>query len=163
MLYFRLYLITFTAIIYVKPVNALVNLIGKNMKRVLATTILAASLSACSSFQDITDFIPSFWDDNQSAKITDVYVKASTFGCDQPHLPQITALKQDLLWFELYSKSKGYLQKDVIKLIAPMQETVDDFYKRSKEKEGSKVYCEAKKKILITQAKKSASGVMWRF
>ena len=44
-----------------------------------------------------------------------------------------------------------------------MQETVDDFYKRSKEKEGSKVYCEAKKKILITQAKKSASGVMWRF
>lgn len=137
--------------------------IGVDMKRFLLVTVLAGFLSACSSFQDVTDFIPSFWDDNQSAKITDVYVKASTFDCDQPHLPQITALKQDLFWFELYSKSKGFLQKDVLKLIAPMQATVNDFYNRAKTKEGSKVYCEAKKKILITQAKKSANGVMWRF
>lgn len=45
-----------------------------------------------------------------------------------------------------------------------MQETVDDFYKRSiSEKQGSDAYCEIKKKIMTTQAEKAASAVLGRF
>lgn len=132
------------------------------MKKFLASLIVVVGLTGCSG-TDLSDVIPSFWDDNQSAKITDVYVKTVTFDCGQPHLPQIVALRQDLLWFELYSKSKGFLQNDVLKLIAPMQDTVTDFYTRTKTSEGSKAYCEAKKRVMTTQAKKAASGVMWRF
>lgn len=116
-------------------------------------------LGGCS----LSDVLPSFWDDNQSYKITDVYQKTVRFDCKQQHLPQISAIRDDLLWFQLYSESKGMLQQDVIKLVAPMQKTVEDFYTRSMEKEGSFAYCESKKKIMITQAKKAASGVMWRF
>jgi len=117
------------------------------------------ALGGCS----LSDVLPSFWDDNQSYKITDVYQKTVRFDCKQQHLPQISAIRDDLLWFQLYSESKGMLQQDVIKLVAPMQKTVEDFYTRSMEKEGSFAYCESKKKIMITQAKKAASGVMWRF
>lgn len=117
------------------------------------------TLGGCS----LSDVLPSFWDDNQSYKITDVYQKTVRFDCKQQHLPQISAIRDDLLWFQLYSESKGMLQQDVIKLVAPMQKTIEDFYKRSMEKEGSLAYCESKKKIMITQAKKAASGVMWRF
>lgn len=129
------------------------------MKKAIVPLALAVSLTACS----MSDVLPSFWDDNQSYKITDVYQKTVRLDCKKPHLPQISAIRDDLLWFQLYSESKGMLQQDVIKLVAPMQKTVEDFYTRSMEKEGSPTYCEAKKKILITQAKKSASAVMWRF
>lgn len=129
------------------------------MKKAIVPLALAVSLTACS----MSDVLPSFWDDNQSYKITDVYTKTVRLDCAKPHLPQISAIRDDLLWFQLYSESKGMLQQDVIKLIEPMQKTVEDFYTRSMEKEGSPTYCETKKKILITQAKKSASAVMWRF
>jgi hypothetical protein len=44
-----------------------------------------------------------------------------------------------------------------------MQETVDDFYKRSNEKQGSETYCEIKKKVMATQAEKAASAILGRF
>ena len=73
-------------------------------------------------------------------------------------------MKDDLQWFELYSKSKGWLQRDVIKLIAPMQKTVLEFYKRSSgEKQGSVAYCEIKKKLLIKQSRDSAKSVLGRY
>jgi hypothetical protein len=44
-----------------------------------------------------------------------------------------------------------------------MKETVDDFYKRSTEKQGTKTYCEIKKKVMILQSDKAASAVLGRF
>jgi len=44
-----------------------------------------------------------------------------------------------------------------------MQKTVDDFYNRSKTKQGSTKYCERKKQILVKQATEAAEAVMWRF
>ena len=129
------------------------------MKKILSALVITLTLSACS----LSDVLPSFWDDNQSYKIIDVYTKTVRLDCTKPHLAQIVEIRDDLLWFQLYSESKGMLQQDVIKLIEPMQRTVEYFYTRSLEKEGSKAYCETKRKILITQAKKSASAVMWRF
>ena len=130
------------------------------MKQILAAGLIAILVSGCA----LSDAIPSFWDDNQSARIVDMYVKSTNLDCKQPHLPQIKSMKDDLQWFELYSKSKGWLQRDVIKLIAPMQKTVLEFYKRSSgEKQGSVAYCEIKKKLLIKQSKDSAKSVLGRY
>jgi hypothetical protein len=83
--------------------------------------------------------------------------------CTQPQLPQAEEIAKQLRWFELYSESKGWRQSDVIKLTAPMKESVDDWVKRSKDKEGSKTYCEIKKKVLVEQSKRAAQAVLGRF
>jgi hypothetical protein len=84
-------------------------------------------------------------------------------NCEQEHAPQVKRIKDNLQWFELYSDSKGKRQQDVLKLVAPMKETVNDFYKRSTEKQGTKTYCEIKKKVMILQSDKAASAVLGRF
>jgi len=130
------------------------------MKRLIALLAVSLTLSGCST---VKGWIPSFWDDNQSARIVDVRLKVDSIDCTQPQLPQAEAIRQDLRWFELYSESKGWRQNDVLKLTAPMKETVDDWVKRSKEKEGTKVYCEIKKKILVEQSKRAATAILGRF
>ena len=128
--------------------------------RYLAVALILC-LSGCAS---IKEMIPSFQDANQSAKIIDVRQSVAQLDCKQPHAPQVKQIKDNLEWFELYSTSKGERQNDVLRLIKPMQETVDDFYKRStSEKQGSDTYCEIKKKLMTTQAERAASVVLGRF
>jgi len=128
--------------------------------RYLAVALILC-LSGCAS---IKEMIPSFQDVNQSAKIIDVRQSVAQLDCKQPHAPQVKQIKDNLEWFELYSTSKGERQNDVLRLIKPMQETVDDFYKRStSEKQGSDTYCEIKKKLMTTQAERAASVVLGRF
>jgi len=126
------------------------------MLKVLTTALLALTFSGCA-------MIPSFWDDNQSAKIVDVRQSVEQLDCSKPHAPQVKTIKNNIEWFEMYSESKGARQQDVIALIDPMKETVDDFYKRSTEKQGSKVYCEAKKRVMKKQASIAAEAVLGRF
>jgi|LauGreDrversion4_2_1035121.scaffolds.fasta_scaffold247452_3 hypothetical protein len=129
------------------------------MLRILILT-LALSLTGCAS---VKEWIPSFSDPNQSARIVDVRQSVAQLDCKQPHAPQVKRIKDNLEWFQLYSESKGWRQNDVLKLVKPMQETVDDFYKRSTEKQGSDTYCEIKKKLMAAQADKAASAVLGRF
>jgi flagellar basal body L-ring protein FlgH len=129
------------------------------MKRIFLL-LAVLSLTACSTLQN---WIPSFWDPNQSARITDVRLRVEQINCDQPQLPQALQVQTDLRWFELYSDSKGARQQDVIRIIAPMQESVSDWVKRSTDGQGSKGYCEIKKKLLQTQAKSAASAILGRF
>lgn len=72
------------------------------MKQILAAGLIAILVSGCA----LSDAIPSFWDDNQSARIVDMYVKSTNLNCKQPHLPQVKSMKDDLQWFELYSKQR---------------------------------------------------------
>ena len=128
--------------------------------KIIAAVIVALSLSGCSA---IVKHIPSFWDDNQSARIIDVRLRAEAVNCAEPQLPQIRQIAQDLRWFELYSQSKGLRQTDVLNLIKPMQETVKEWEERSAKQEGSKFYCETKKRIVTEQAKRAAEATLGRF
>ena len=130
------------------------------MKRLLTLLVLSLTLSGCAS---ITSLIPSFWDPNQSARITDVRLRVDQINCEQAQLPQAQQIQNDLRWFELYSESKGSRQQDVIRVIQPMQESVTDWVKRSTDGQGSKTYCEIKKKLLQTQAKSAAAAIQGRF
>lgn len=129
------------------------------MKKVLALTLVLAGLQGCA----MHSFVPSPWDDNQSLAIIDARQAVEQLDCTQPQAPQAKNIKDRLDWFDLYSESKGVLQNDVRALIKPMQETVNDFYNRSVEKDGSKGYCESKKKIMQAQASKVAKSVLGRW
>ena len=118
----------------------------------------AVLMSGCVSLS-----IPSFWDDNQSAAIVSVYQAIENINCEEPHAPQVLTVQQKLRWFELYSESKGNQQRDVLRLVQPMKETVDDFARRSNEKQGSKTYCELKKSTMVDQARTVSRAVLGRF
>ena len=122
--------------------------------------IAVIMLTGCANIQS---WVPSFWDDNQSARIVDVRLAVDRLDCSQPQLTQITVIRDDLRWFELYSASKGAMQKDVLRLIAPMQATVQDMYTRNTGGTVSKTYCELKKQIMIQQAERIASAVLGRW
>jgi hypothetical protein len=128
------------------------------MKTLLLTIILL--LTGCSTVQS---WIPSFWDANQSARITDVQLAVDRLDCASDQLIQVTRIRDDLRWFELYSTSKGSVQQDVIRLIAPMQATVEDMYKRNTEVRGTVTYCELKRRIMQTQAQRAAAGIQGRW
>jgi hypothetical protein len=128
------------------------------MKKIIAVLALL-TLSACNTV-DVSTVVPSFWDDNQSRSIINSYQLAVNFDCKEPQAAQAQAIVKELQWFQLYSESKGFLQKDVLKLIEPMQTTAKEWAEREAPSEG---YCKLKKQIMITQAKTAASAVLGRF
>ena len=121
----------------------------------------ALALGGCSS---IASIVPSFWDDNQSKKIIDVRFDAERLDCGSDQIKQqVSKLRDDLLWFELYSESKGARQQDVIKVVHPIRETVEDMWKRYQAGQATKSYCEIKQRILKSQSQKAAEAVLGRF
>jgi hypothetical protein len=128
----------------------------------ISAIILAFMLSGCAG---LTGLIPSFWDDNQSAKIISVRLDIERLDCKAQQKPQVTKIRDDLEWFRLYSDSKGGRQADVIALTKPMSETVEDWYKRVNT-EGHKdnpIYCDLKKRVLTEQSTRAAKAVLGRF
>lgn len=129
----------------------------------MKTVIAIIGLVLVTGCAEIKSKIPSFWDDNQSSKITDIRLDIASFDCAKPHLPQAEKLQKDIIWFYMYSESKGWRQQDVIKLMQPLAESVEDFVKRSKANQGSEKYCELKKQVMSAQARRAAQAVLGRF
>jgi hypothetical protein len=127
------------------------------MKRLLAVLLLSLAVGGCATVQS---WIPSFWDDNQSRDIITVRLDVERIDCSQPQAPQVQRLAEDLRRFELYSQAKGTLQKDVLRVIEPMQTTVKEWSQRG---EGSKTYCELKKKLLIQQGERASKVILGRW
>ena len=128
--------------------------------KLMFTIMLSVMITGCATMQS---WIPSFWDDNQSARIADVRLGIDRLNCAGDQLAQITRIRDDLRWFELYSASKGAVQQDVIKLIAPMQATVEDMHARNSRGQGSVTYCELKRTIMQQQAQRAAAGILGRW
>lgn len=121
--------------------------------KTLLITVTALILGGCA-------WLPSFWDDNQSRDIITVRLDVESINCSQPQLPQVLKLKEDLRRFELYSQSKGTLQKDVLRVIEPIQSSVKEWLDRG---EGSQTYCEIKKKIMAQQGERAAKVILGRW
>lgn len=127
----------------------------------LITLLLVLALTGCAA---ISNVIPSFWDDNQSARIVDVRLAVSRVDCADPQvLIAVSTVRDHIEWFRLYSISKGSLQRDVIAVIAPMQATAEDWYTRTVSGSASKTYCELKKSVMTQQATRAASAVLGRW
>lgn len=115
-------------------------------------------LVGCSA---IKDKLPSFWDDNQSRIVIDIRQAVIDLDCKKTHAPQVADIKRHMDWLILYSQIKD--TRDIIRLVKPMNDTVNDFYDRSMTKQGSEAYCTMKKKILDTQSSTVAKAVLGRF
>jgi len=132
------------------------------MKRTLLILTLVM-LQGCAVA--LSSYIPSFWDDNQSAKIVDIRLSLERLDCGQPQAQQLKPVRDAILWFQLYSESKGSRQRDVGKLTEPLSETVEEWYKRVSA-EGyreNKIYCQIKQKIAEEQATRAAKAILGRF
>ena len=125
--------------------------------KIIASVILTVLLSGCTTLQS---WVPSFWDDNQSAYIITARLSAERINCLEPQLTQVQVLAEDLRRFELYSQAKGSLQRDVLRVIEPMQTTVKEWRDRG---EGSKTYCEIKKRVLTQQGERAAKVILGRW
>ncbi len=125
--------------------------------KLFTTLAVAVLLTGCAS---IKSWIPSFWDDNQSAYITEARLTVAAINCAEPQLPQVTVLARDLQRFQLYSEAKGSLQQDVLRVIEPMQSTVREWTTRG---EGSRVYCEIKKRLLTQQGERASNVILGRW
>lgn len=121
---------------------------------ILALVLL---LSGCGTLQS---WIPSFWDDNQSRIIVDAQLYAEQIDCGQPQQPQVQRVDQELRRFQVYSQAKGSLQRDVLRVIEPMKQTTEEWVRRG---EGSKTYCEIKKKLLAQQADRASRVILGRW
>ena len=117
-------------------------------------------LSGCAT---VVSWIPSFNDVNQSAKITDVRQAVDSLDCAKPQYVQVKRIQDELRWFELYSESAGIRNQDVIRIIKPMQATVGDFARMVEQKDGSRVYCDLKKRAMQEQAARAAAVILGRF
>jgi hypothetical protein len=116
--------------------------------------LLAVTLTGCAS-------IPSRWDPNQSAKFTDISQSVQNLDCAGPHLPQVNTIRYHLQWFEIYSQSRNH--QDMLELIAPLQESVQEFWTRSQAGNSGEVYCDIKKELLIEQTTTAHRAIQRRF
>ena len=123
----------------------------------ISAILVSVLISGCATVQS---WIPSFWDDNQSAYITEARLTVERVDCTLPQVPQVLRLHEDLRRFELYSQAKGSLQQDVLRVIEPMQVTVKEWRDRG---EGSRVYCEIKKKLLLQQGERASKVILGRW
>lgn len=126
------------------------------MMRVLVLSLMVV-LSGCST---VKEWIPSFWDPNQSARIVDIRLDVLAIDCSQPQVAQLKPLQRDLLWFKEYSSSKGMTQGDVLRVVEPIDAIVSEWAERG---EGSKGYCTIKRKLLLEQSERAAQVIQGRW
>jgi len=127
------------------------------MRKILLLFVFC-SLAGCST---IKDYIPSRWDDNQAAAITNLQQATRHLDCSQPLAPQVQLIADRVEWIDIYSKSKG--TRDVAKLTVTFDTTLKEFGDRVKAGPVSAMYCDLKKKIFVQQADILAAAIMGRF
>ena len=123
------------------------------MKKIILSLLLAFSLSGCIALAGLSTLLPSAWDPNQSAAITDIQQQSKRINCKwkidkvKEHLEY---LDEKTEWLIIYSETKQ--TTDIFNMAQVYNTTLQDFYKRVETKSMSNSYCENKKTILIEQS-----------
>ena len=123
------------------------------MKKIILSLFLAVSLSGCMALAGLSALMPSAWDPNQSAVITDIQQQSKRINCKwkinevKDHLEY---LDEKTEWLIIYSETKQ--TTDIFNMTQVYNATLQDFYKRVETKSMSNSYCENKKAILIEQS-----------
>jgi hypothetical protein len=123
------------------------------MKKIILYLFLAVSLNGCLALAGLSTLLPSAWDSNQSAAITDIQQQSKRLNCKwkisdvNEHLVR---LDEKVEWLIIYSETKQ--TTDIFNMAQVYNATLQDFYKRVETKSMSNSYCENKKAILIEQS-----------
>ena len=124
------------------------------MKHFIAL-LLTLSLSAC----NLTEEIPSFYDDNESKAVVDLALEVRSLNCDSQLVKHhVNKISRDLDWLITYTELKG--TDDVYTVLMVVEGTLEGMKSR---KTISTPYCELKKKNLITQTDAVAKAVFRRY
>lgn len=130
------------------------------MMRLIGLIMITVLLASCAT---IGQWIPSAWDANQSARITDIQVAIASVNCQAPQASQVAVIDSHVTWLITYSTSRGVTHQDVIRMITPMQGTVSEWLTRARVNEPSRVYCELKQTLLQQQALRAARAIQGRW
>ena len=126
------------------------------MKSKLLVVPLVVLLTGCSGLMNM---IPSFYDDNESEAIVDVWLGFERMDCSSEHLKvYLQQVDRDVEWLKLYSTAKK--STDVLMMVEKMDETLDGMLQKETINE---TYCNLKKKTLTNQAQAIAKSIMGRF
>lgn len=133
------------------------------MKKIILSLFLAISLSGCAALASLSTLLPSAWDSNQSAAITDIQQQSKRINCNwkinevKDHLEYLDERTE---WLIIYSETKK--TTDIFNMTQVYNTTLQDFYKRVETKSMSNSYCENKKAILIEQSNIIAKALQGR-
>jgi len=127
------------------------------MKKILLLFVFCL-LTGCGTIRDL---MPSFWDDNQAAAITNLQQATRHLDCKQSLAPQIQLISDRVEWLDIYSKFKK--TRDVAKLTVTFDDTLKEFSDRLATGPVSPMYCELKKKLFMQQADIIAAAIMGRY
>ena len=123
------------------------------MKKIILSLFLLLSLQGCIALAGLSTLLPSAWDVNQSAAITDIQQKSKRINCktEIPVLKRhLDSLDERVEWLIIYSESKK--TDDIFNMANVYNQTLKDMIKRVETKSISNSYCENKKTILIEQS-----------
>lgn len=124
------------------------------MKKLITIVITATALSGCAG---IMDLLPSHWDPNESAAITDARYSAAKADCANPKIADdLIKVQGRLDWLVLYTESKK--SKDINKMLTPVKETLDPLVQRAQQGGMSPAYCQLKMKIIRAELDAVARG-----
>lgn len=131
--------------------------------RIILTLAFTLSITGCSTINGIVGLVPSFWDPNQAARITDVRMAVQRIDCAVPHKAQIQTAIDHVIWFQLYSESSGRRHQDVIKITDPLKITLEEWVKKADTPDSNAIYCRHKRGVAQLQAKRAAEAILGRF
>lgn len=130
------------------------------MTRIVGIIMITVVLTSCAT---IGQWIPSRWDANQSARITDIQQAIESVNCGVPQALQVATIDSHVSWLMIYTTSRGTSHQDVIQLITPLHSTVTEWLTRARTQEPSRVYCELKLTVLKQQALRAARAIQGRW
>ena len=126
------------------------------MKKMLIVLTLV-TLSGCS----MLNYIPSSFDYNESAKITDIQQDVRLLDCKVDTIKGVYALYNDVKWLETYSSTKK--SRDISSIIPALTKSVTELKERGDKGPISNIYCELKRKIITQEAEQISNAVQGRF
>ena len=111
------------------------------MKKIILSLFLLLSLQGCIALAGLSTLLPSAWDVNQSAAITDIQQKSKRINCktEIPVLKRhLDSLDERVEWLIIYSESKK--TDDIFNMANVYNQTLKDMIKRVETKSISNSY-----------------------
>lgn len=130
--------------------------------KTIAVLLISLSLAGCAAFEKVKDMLPSSWDANEAAAVTDIRYLINKVDCTNAKtaLETTTKIEERKEWLWIYADTRK--SKDVLQLIRPFNETSLGLHNKAKDGEMSKGFCLAKVTLMSKQADAIAKALQSR-
>lgn len=132
------------------------------MKNLLSVVLITLTLTGCATWEKLMDKIPSSWDANEAAAVTDIRWLINKIDCTTAETALVTTTKieERKEWLWIYADTRK--SKDVLQLIRPFNDTTLGLHNKAKDGSMSKGFCLAKVTLMSKQADAIAKALQSR-